>query len=164
MDTRVAIGLIVLTAAGSYGLCHVRRHHFQPTKLGDGAVLLDTDTGIECSARFGMKWTESNKQAVWSAGLAAKKAEAAYESYVASHRMDIFDQVAAINLIRKPEPNPSAGLPPLTHVVTEFESLYSSMEDQDSTYNALMKKADKERVPDPNSSYYEAFPLCKDIH
>ena len=161
MDTKVAIGLIVLTAVGTYGVTRVRRHHFQPTKL-DG-ILVDTDTGVECSARFGMKWTDDNKKAVWSAGLAAQKAEAAYASYVSSHHMDLFDQVAAIDLIKKPKPSPPADLPPPVHLPTEFENLFSSMEDLDSTYNGLVSKAYHDEVPDPNSSYNPAYPLCKDI-
>lgn len=76
MNTKVAVGLIVLTAVGTYGVSHHRRHHFEPTKLGDGSILLDTETGVECSARFGMKWTDADEKAVWAAGLEAKKLEA----------------------------------------------------------------------------------------
>jgi hypothetical protein len=165
MNTKVAVGLIVLTAAGTYVVSHHRRHHFEPTKLGDGSILVDTETGVECSARFGMKWTDANKRAVWSAGLAAKKAETAYASYVSSHHMDIFDQVAAINRMSEParEPAPSAGLPPLKPAPLEFDNLYSSMEDQDSKYNSLVEKANNEKVLDPDSSYFQNLPLCKDV-
>jgi hypothetical protein len=163
MNTKVAVGLIVLTAVGTYGVFQNRRHHFEPTKLGDGSILLDTETGVECSARFGMKWTDANKKVVWAAGLAAKKAETAYASYVSSHHMDIFDQFAAINQIHTPEPTPPAGLPTPIRILTEFENLYSSMEDQDLTYNALVEKAANEKVPDPDSSYFQGFPLCKNI-
>jgi len=82
MDTKLAVGLIVLTAVGTYAVSRHRHHHFEPTKLADGAILLDTETGVECSARFTMKWTDANKKAVWAAGLEAKKLEA---EYVASH-------------------------------------------------------------------------------
>jgi len=30
-------------------------------------------------------------------------------------------------------------------------------------YNQLVKKADSEKVPDPDTSYFPNFPLCKDI-
>lgn len=163
MNTKLAVGLIVLTAVGTYVVTHHRRHHFEPTKLGDGSILLDTETGVECSARTGTKWTDANKKAVWAAGLAAKKAEAAYASYCEAHRMDIFDQVAAIDQIGKLEPTAPQRLPAPIRVPTEFENLYSAMEDEDSTYNQLVAKADHEKVSDPDSSYYPNFPLCKDI-
>jgi hypothetical protein len=164
------MGLIVLAVAGTYGVSHLRRHHFQTLTaqgglVGGGSILIDTETGVECSARFDMKWTDANKKAVWAAGLTAKKAEAAYAAYVSSQHMSMFDQVAAINLIREPAPIPtsSAGLPPLIPAPTKFEYLYSSMEDQDAAYNALVEKANDEKVLDPDSSYFKNFPLCKDV-
>lgn len=163
MNAKVALGLIVLTAVGTYAVTHHRRHHFEPTKLGDGSILLDTETGVECSARTGMKWTDANKKVVWAAGLEAKKAETAYGDYVAAHHMDLFDQIAAINLISKPERTPPNGLATLVRAPTEFENLYSAMEGLDSTYNELVAKADHEKVPDPDSSYFPNFPLCKDV-
>jgi hypothetical protein len=30
-------------------------------------------------------------------------------------------------------------------------------------YNQLVKKTDNEKIPDPDTSYFPNFPLCKDV-
>jgi hypothetical protein len=147
MNTKVAVGLIVLTAVVTYELSHHRRHHFEPTKLGDGSILLDTETGVECSARFAMKWTDANKKAVWAAGLAAKKAEAKYSAGYSPPPP----------LPPRPIFDLSTAQPPLPHDA-RFDLMTAEY-----NYNQLVEKADNEKVPDPNSSYFQSFPLCKNI-
>lgn len=156
MDTKVAAGLIVLTAIGTYGLSHHRRHHFEQTKLGDGSIVLDTETGVECSARFGMKWTDANKKAVWAAGLAAKKLEAEHTIHAADAAAPLANTV----------PVPAGAtlgdsLPPLRPV--DYIDRTADLLAAEDKYNRLVQKADNERVPDPDSSYFLSFPLCRDI-
>jgi len=165
MDTKLAAGLIALTAIGTYGLSQLRRHHFEQTKLGDGSIVLDTETGVECSARFGMKWTDTNKKAVWAAGLAAKKLEA-------EHTIHVSSGVAPKNAADAAAPPAntvpvSAGatlgdaLPPLQSV--DYIDQTADLLAAEDKYNRLVQKADNERIPDPDSSYFLSFPLCRDI-
>jgi hypothetical protein len=116
-----------------------------PQNLGDGAILLDTETGVVCSARFAMKWTDANKKAVWAAGLEAKKLEAKYSAGYSPPPplppTPIFDL--------------STAQPPLPHDA-RFDLMTAEY-----NYNQLVRKADDEKVPDPDSSYFQSFPLCK---
>ena len=146
VNTKIALALIVLTAVGTYGVSHSRQYHFEPTKLGDGSILLDTETGVECSARFGMKWTEANKKAVWAAGLAAKKLEAKYSIDLSAGLVPR----SAADSLPPPQPKP---------VFDQAANLLAA-EDE---YNQLVRKADNEEIPDPDSSYFQSFPLCKNI-
>jgi hypothetical protein len=151
MNTKIAVGLIVLTAVGTYGVSHQRRHHFQTitvdgASVGGGSILIDTETGVECSARYGMKWTDANKKAVWAAGLAAKKLEAEHTVHASSGSV------------------PKTGADPLPppQPVDWIDQSVDLMAAEDK-YNQLVQKADKEKVPDPDSSYFQGFPLCKDV-
>lgn len=148
MNTKVAVGLIVLTAVGTYGLSHPRRHHFEPTKLGDGAILLDTETGVECSARFGMKWADANKKAVWAAGLEAKKLEV--EHTVHFPPPTPIPTSSATDTLPTPQP---------VDYIDETPVLLAA----EDRYNQLARKTDNEKVPEPDSSYFQSFPLCKDV-
>jgi hypothetical protein len=163
MDTKVAVGLIVLTAVGTYAVSRHRHHHFEPTKLGDGAILLDTETGVECSARFGTKWTDANKKAVWAAGLEAKKIEDAYKS-----RIDLSAGLVprtATDSSSVPIPGNAATAP--ADPFKEFGGhTYPDVFDvaaAEDKYNQLVQKADKEKVPDPDTSYFQSYPLCRDV-
>jgi hypothetical protein len=155
VNATLAAGLIVLTGIGSFVFAHYlqRRHHFEPARIGDGSILIDTESGVECSARFGMKWTDENKRAAWAAGLAAKKLEAKYSVPIP------FDAYTL--------PPPRSGvavadqLPP-PQSVTVFDQAADLLAAEDK-YNQLVEKADSEKVPDPDTSYYKSFPLCKDV-
>jgi hypothetical protein len=152
MDTKLAVGLIVLTAIGTYAVSRRRHHHFESTKLGDGAILLDTETGVECSARFGMKWTDTNKKAVWAAGLEAKKIEA---EYIASQSTNPAPAV----------PIPADATTAPADPFKEFgghPDVFDLAAAEDK-YNQLIQKAESEKIPDPDSSYFKSFPLCKDV-
>jgi MinD superfamily P-loop ATPase len=80
VNMKVAAALIVLTAAGTFVIVHPRRHHFEQTKLD--SVLLDTDTGVRCSAVFSTKWTDADEAAVQAAELVLREAKARYDSSV----------------------------------------------------------------------------------
>ncbi len=171
MNSKVAAGLIVLTAVVSYGVSRSRQHHFEPTKLGDGSILLDTETGVECSARFDMKWTEANKKAVWAAGLAAKKLEAKYTIHLPPPTPDTTAPVSAPTSSGVPVPEDALPavpavtsadqLPPLKPV--DYIEQTADLLAAEAKYNELVEKADNEKVPDPDSSYFKSFPLCKDV-
>jgi hypothetical protein len=179
MNTKVAVGLIVLTAIGTYGVSRSRRHHFEPTKLGDGSILLDTETGVECSARFDMKWTDDDKRSVWAAGLAAKKTEKEYNDFIpafipASEPIPTGATTLPPprpykpgDILPPPQPLPLAGSSCMVFATDEkvekCNDLFVAMQNADSEYNALVKKADNKKIPDPDSSYFKNFPLCKNI-
>jgi hypothetical protein len=178
MDTRVAVGLIVLTAVGTYAVSRHRHHHFEPTKLAEGAILLDTETGVECSARFAMEWTDADKKAVWAAGLTAQKAEREYDSFIPeiifpydassvpqstkSAPANTFSEFGG-KALPIPVNGSACGLLPPGEKVQKCNDGFSAMQEADAKYNALVKKADSEKVPDPDTSYFPAFPLCKDV-
>lgn len=149
VSMKVAVGLIVVTAVGTYVIAHPRRHHFEQAKGGDGAILLDTDTGVLCSARVGMKRTDADEVAVQAAALVLREANAHYESSVTHN------------------------FPPAGELATkDFRwetcdgtcvSFLNSKQDAESNYNALVQKANDEQVPDMNTSGIKSLPLCKDL-
>jgi hypothetical protein len=167
MNTKLAVGLIVLTAVGTCAVSRHRRHHFEPTKLGDGSILLDTETGVECSARFGMKWSDANKKAVWSAGLAAQNANKEYNTFIqASAKQSPMSEPVLGDELPLPIPMPYDGI--CTGFSTDEEvkkcnDLFSKTQNTYLEYNTVKAKADKEKVPDHDSSYFQGFPLCKDL-
>jgi hypothetical protein len=186
MDTKVVVGLIVLTAIGTYYVSHSRHHHFEPTKFGDGAILLDTDTGAECSARFDMKWNHDDKKAVWASGLVAKKAEQEYSDFipVGAETLPSPEPYTGPDFIPASVPNPNVKSLPIPagavigpspaadsscwvfttqDKVEKCNDLFAAMQKADAEYNVLVQKADSEKIPDQNTSYFKNFPLCKDI-
>lgn len=165
MNAKAAAGLIVLTAVGTFVLAHPRRHHFEPTKFEGGAVLLDAETGVLCSGRVGLKWSDADKKAVWAAGLAAKKAETEYYAFDGKANGHI-DMPAGLDHDSLPYPT-AVGSPCDRFLRNEqrekCDGLFIAMRDADSKYDALVQKADSEKVPDPDSSYFKNLPLCKEL-
>lgn len=164
-------------------IAHPRRHHFEPTKFEGGTILLDTDTGVLCSARFGMKWSDDNKKAVWAAGLTAKKTEAEYRVFELANPLppptpapyinesgsvsesDYIPPTAPVPIPIDLSPLPiDLSVPLIPYPDTQLHNLFVATQDADSKYNELVSKADNEQVPDMHSSGIKGLPLCKNIH
>lgn len=154
MNAKVAAGLIVLTAVGTYVIAHHRRHHFEPTTFQDGAVLLDTETGVLCSARVGTKWTGDDKKAVAEASLAAQEAHQEFgAAYDASPAIQVEETYGTFK----------TGRVITTHCDDKCVNARDAMETADANYWTVVRKADIGGVPDANTPGIKGFPLCKNI-
>jgi hypothetical protein len=169
LNPKVAAGLIVLTAVGTYVIAHPRRHHFEPTKFEGGAVLLDAETGVLCSGRFGLKWNDADRKAVWAAGLAARRAEKEYNSFIEEGVKAFIASQPAKHGGELPVPVPmpvegnSCYVFSIVEEVRKCNDLFSAINCADSEYNSLVARADNEKVPDADSSHFKSLPLCKDL-
>jgi hypothetical protein len=150
MNTKVAVGLIVLTAVGTYVIAHPRPHHFESWKgNSSGTVLLDTDTGVLCSTRVVMKWTDANTEEVQATSQAVSRATDAHIVAMDELNSKLDDSQRRFNCATAPVNSALA-------IACEKEGdTADARREAKSKYDAAVRKANAEQV--------SAFPLCKDI-
>jgi hypothetical protein len=150
VNMKVAVGLIVLTAVGTYVIAHPRPHHFESWKgNSSGTVLLDTDTGVLCSTRVIMIWTDANMEEVQAASQADSRAGDALTVAMGELNSKLDDSQGKFNCATAPVNS-------ALEVACEKEGdADDARREAESKYDAAVRKANAEQV--------NGFPLCKDI-
>lgn len=150
VNMKIAVGLIVLTAVGTYVIAHPRPHHFESWKgNSSGTVLLDTDRGVLCSTRVIMKWTDANMEEVQAASQAVSRARDAHIVAMGELNSKLDDSQGKFNCATAPVNS-------ALDVACEKEGdADDARRDAESKYDAAVRKANAEQV--------NGFPLCKDI-
>ncbi len=151
VNMKVAVGLIVLTAVGTYVIAHPRPHHFESWKgNSSGTVLLDTDTGVLCSTRVIMKWTDADMEEVQATSQAVSRAMDAHIVAMGELNSKLDDSQGKFNC--ETAPVNSA----LDVACEKDDDTDDARREAESKYDAAVRKANAEQV--------NGFPLCKDIH
>lgn len=150
ISVKMAVGLIVLTAVGTYVIAYPRPHHFESWKgNSSGTVLLDTDTGVLCSTRVIMKWTDANMEEVQAASQAVSRARDADIVAMGELNSKLDDSQGKFNC--ETAPVNSA----LDVACEKDDDTDDARREAESKYDAAVRKANAEQV--------NGFPLCKDI-